>query len=92
MLMWRNWQTRQTQNLLVAIPCGFKSHLQHQRPGAPGAAADTCEAHGPRGLGRTQHKHLPLKTAFFWIRPEWLYRGIRGHISAESGCHRRVKI
>ena len=62
--MWRNWQTRQTQNLLVAIPCGFKSHLQHQRPGAPGAAADTCEAHGPRGLGRTQHKHLPLKTAF----------------------------
>ena len=24
------WQTRRTQNPLVAIPCGFKSHLRHQ--------------------------------------------------------------
>ena len=25
-----NWQTRRTQNPLVAIPCGFKSHYRHQ--------------------------------------------------------------
>ena len=24
------WQTRRTQNPLVVIPCGFKSHLRHQ--------------------------------------------------------------
>ena len=24
------WQTRRTQNPLVAIPCGFKSHHRHQ--------------------------------------------------------------
>ena len=23
------WQTLQTQNLLVVIPCGFKSHYRH---------------------------------------------------------------
>lgn len=73
MLMWRNWQTRQIQNLLVEIPCGFNSHLQHQKPGAPRAAADTCEARGLRGLDRTQRKHLPLKTAPFWMHPGWLY-------------------
>ena len=26
---WWNWQTRQTQNLVVAIPCGFKSHYPY---------------------------------------------------------------
>lgn len=26
----RNWQTRQTQNLLQATVCGFKSHCRHQ--------------------------------------------------------------
>ena len=25
------WQTRRTQNPLVVIPCGFKSHLRHQK-------------------------------------------------------------
>ena len=25
------WQTRRTQNPMVAIPCGFKSHLRHQK-------------------------------------------------------------
>lgn len=27
----RNWQTRQTQNLLVATPCGFKSRSRHEK-------------------------------------------------------------
>lgn len=27
---WWNWQTRRTQNPVVAIPCGFKSHFRHQ--------------------------------------------------------------
>ena len=26
----RNWQTRQTQNLLSARVCGFESHHRHQ--------------------------------------------------------------
>ena len=26
----RNWQTRQTQNLLSAMACGFESHHRHQ--------------------------------------------------------------
>ena len=25
----RNWQTSKTKDLVVAIPCGFKSHLPH---------------------------------------------------------------
>ena len=28
---WRNWQTRTVQVRVVAIPCGFDSHLLHQR-------------------------------------------------------------
>ena len=27
---WRNWQTRTVQVRVVAIPCGFDSHLLHQ--------------------------------------------------------------
>ena len=27
----RNWQTSKTKDLVVAIPCGFKSHLPHQK-------------------------------------------------------------
>ena len=27
---WRNWYTRQTQNLLPAMGCGFESHRRHQ--------------------------------------------------------------
>ena len=27
---WRNWQTRTTQNRVVATPCGFDSHPRHQ--------------------------------------------------------------
>lgn len=27
----RNWQTRQTQNLLSARSCGFESHHRHQK-------------------------------------------------------------
>ena len=27
---WRNWQTRQTQNLLSERACGFDSHPRHQ--------------------------------------------------------------
>ena len=26
---WRNWQTRTVQVRVVAIPCGFDSHLLH---------------------------------------------------------------
>ena len=26
----RNWQTSKTKDLVVAIPCGFKSHLPHE--------------------------------------------------------------
>lgn len=26
---WRNWQTHRLQVPVVAIPCGFKSHLLH---------------------------------------------------------------
>ena len=29
MRKWRNWQTRRLQVPVVAIPCGFKSHLLH---------------------------------------------------------------
>ena len=29
MRKWRNWQTRRLQVPVVAIPCGFKSHLPH---------------------------------------------------------------
>ena len=29
---WRNWQTRTVQVRVVAIPCGFKSHLLHKKP------------------------------------------------------------
>lgn len=29
---WRNWQTRRLQVPVVAISCGFKSHLLHTRP------------------------------------------------------------
>lgn len=32
LLMWRNWQTRQTQNLLVEISCEFNSHREHHYP------------------------------------------------------------
>ena len=28
--MWWNWQTRGTQNPVVAIPCGFDPHHRHQ--------------------------------------------------------------
>ena len=28
---WRNWQTRRLQVPVVAISCGFKSHLPHKR-------------------------------------------------------------
>ena len=28
---WRNWQTRTVQVRVVAIPCGFNSHLLHHR-------------------------------------------------------------
>ncbi len=28
---WRNWQTRRLQVPVVAISCGFKSHLLHIR-------------------------------------------------------------
>ena len=31
MRKWRNWQTRRLQVPVVAIPCGFKSHLLHRR-------------------------------------------------------------
>ena len=27
----RNWQTSKTKDLVVVTPCGFKSHLPHQR-------------------------------------------------------------
>ena len=27
---WRNWQTRTVQVRVVAIPCGFDSHLLHE--------------------------------------------------------------
>lgn len=30
MLVWWNWQTRWTQNPLLATVCGFNSHHQHQ--------------------------------------------------------------
>lgn len=29
--MWRNWQTRQIQVLVVATLCGFKSHHPHHK-------------------------------------------------------------
>ncbi len=29
MPLWRNWQTRWTQNPVVATPCGFDSHRRH---------------------------------------------------------------
>ena len=29
--VWWNWQTRGTQNPVVAIPCGFDPHHRHQR-------------------------------------------------------------
>ena len=28
---WRNWQTRTVQVRVVAIPCGFDSHLLHEK-------------------------------------------------------------
>jgi hypothetical protein len=28
---WRNWQTRRLQVPVVAISCGFKSHLLHKK-------------------------------------------------------------
>ena len=31
MQKWRNWQTRTVQVRVVAIPCGFDSHLLHCR-------------------------------------------------------------
>ena len=32
MQVWRNWQTRQIQVLVIAISCGFKSHhLHHEK-------------------------------------------------------------
>lgn len=30
----RNWQTRQTQNLLSAMACGFESHHRHHESGS----------------------------------------------------------
>ena len=33
LLVWRNWQTRQTQNLLIEISCGFESHHEHHFDG-----------------------------------------------------------
>ena len=30
MPVWWNWQTRRTQNPVVAIPCGFDPHYRHQ--------------------------------------------------------------
>ena len=30
MPLWRNWQTRWTQNPVVATPCGFDSHRRHR--------------------------------------------------------------
>ena len=30
---WRNWHTLQTQNLVIAISCGFDSHLSHHYVG-----------------------------------------------------------
>ena len=29
MRKWRNWQTSKTKDLVIAISCGFKSHLPH---------------------------------------------------------------
>ena len=31
MPLWRNWQTRWTQNPVVATPCGFDSHRRHRK-------------------------------------------------------------
>ncbi len=51
---WRNWQTRQTQNLVAARPCGFDPLRRHQTNRTAGAS--------PTGA-----RHLPARSPRAWI-------------------------
>ena len=47
---WWNWQTRRTQNPMVAIPCGFKSHLRHQNIQPPDIRVVVILQHNPNTI------------------------------------------
>ncbi len=51
------WQTRRTQNPVVAIPCGFESHLRHH---FNGVLKPESKFGGKPGNNKAAFKHIEL--------------------------------
>ena len=86
---WRNWQTRTVQVRVVAIPCGFDSHLL-QAESRNFHDGDSCFSFIPfpaadRPGGRQTGASRPPRLRLFPI----LFRNIRACGSAHNQC--RVK-
>ena len=70
---WRNWQTRQVQDLVGATPWRFESSLPHQcqeRPGKPGLFAFTALAVDPARC--TIRQSAAISPGVSWIATPWV--------------------
>ncbi len=61
--MCRNWQTRQTQNLLSIRVCGFESHHRHQTS----TARETLMNQKLAGFSLSHHHSIPASEKIFQI-------------------------
>ena len=83
-----NWQTRRTQNPLVATPCGFKSHHRHQgaplRPKGPGWRSFFTRAAGENPPAQVGRKTPPFRCG----RKSGGTCGTRGKTASPESHHR----
>ena len=90
--MCRNWHTRQTQNLLSAMACGFESHHRHHESGSQNlyfkrfgshfhfalvGRACTADSVPGQKLGYGKISSQPWSSRSWWTKQRWCWRAPR---------------